>query len=585
MQNGMRFMVAAVAALVILAADPMLTRIDSTYVSNAGDISYAQGTATISPVAPTLPSGSLGLANFFVGSKATTMTSSCITALRIMKNNVQSLFTGTAKANVADLITKSPCVDVRAFGAKGDGVSDDTVPIQNAVNAGLYILIPKGYIFVIDTINLPSDIHLYGGGTLKFKNNTTSYALLNTALSNDIKITDIIFDGNITNQASWLEHRHAIKILSTNNAQVLFCKFINLIGDGVYISHNELVSPYTGSNDVTIAHNDFIGNNTNRNGVSLICGTDIKINGNTFNQMAKNNMPGAIDIEPDNNQELISNVKVYGNTIKGGTASNLQQGIAVQNSAGATIDEVSIYNNTIDGAFRFGIATFNGGVIGITNLKIQGNTIKNLSTMATELASGIITNTVPNIDISSNTITNIAGYGIKTVGGTGGILNNTISLATYIGIAETSTSDCYNISGNTIDNCGNIGNIIYGGIQITGSKNRILRNNITCIDASKTQVGIYIASGTQNYVDFNYIMGVAQRTLSFGTGPQILGSNNILDPSASINGTTNTSPHAGTWKAEQRMCNYPPTASGYPGLTCTVSATPEMWKKYGSIQT
>ena len=89
--------------------------------------------------------------------------------------NITNLSTG-------NLITKFPRVDVRAFGATGDGVTDDTDEIRAAVNyansyvtafqpviGGLYVGVspevyfPKGRYKVSDTINVGKYQTLVGG--------------------------------------------------------------------------------------------------------------------------------------------------------------------------------------------------------------------------------------------------------------------------------------------------------------------------------------------------------------------------------------------------------------------------------------
>jgi len=125
-------------------------------------------TAAIWAAAPTLPTGALSLAEIAVSANITTITSSNITDTRTIKVNLQSLtdYTGTAK--VADIISKGPKVDVRAFGATGDGSTDDTAAIQlafNSVATGEMLLFPPGT-YLHTGLTLSKRINIVGSGNL-----------------------------------------------------------------------------------------------------------------------------------------------------------------------------------------------------------------------------------------------------------------------------------------------------------------------------------------------------------------------------------------------------------------------------------
>jgi len=72
------------------------------------------------------------------------------------------------KTTVDDLITKQPLTDVRAFGAKGDGVVDDTASIQAALNfaEGLHgvVFFPRGTFKITSPLRIAPNVHLDGLG-------------------------------------------------------------------------------------------------------------------------------------------------------------------------------------------------------------------------------------------------------------------------------------------------------------------------------------------------------------------------------------------------------------------------------------
>jgi hypothetical protein len=82
-----------------------------------------------------------------------------------------SVTTGRYKRNIT-----SAEINVRWFGATGDGVTDDTDPIQRAINTyrkpaftggGAAILIPPG-VFVIDSIHVPSGFRIFSNQIAKY---------------------------------------------------------------------------------------------------------------------------------------------------------------------------------------------------------------------------------------------------------------------------------------------------------------------------------------------------------------------------------------------------------------------------------
>jgi len=123
MPSGKRYSIAAVTDQAIAAADTINPRIDLIYISSSGVITYEAGTAASSPAAPTIPDGALSLKTFTVSTNATAISDYADT--RTMKVNLQSLtdYTGTAK--LADIKTLGPWADIRAYGAAGDGTTDD----------------------------------------------------------------------------------------------------------------------------------------------------------------------------------------------------------------------------------------------------------------------------------------------------------------------------------------------------------------------------------------------------------------------------------------------------------------------------
>lgn len=62
----------------------------------------------------------------------------------------------------AELIIENGAVNVKQYGAKGDGVTDDTTAIQAALDSGFDVNVASGTYLVSDTLVMPFDIKLIG---------------------------------------------------------------------------------------------------------------------------------------------------------------------------------------------------------------------------------------------------------------------------------------------------------------------------------------------------------------------------------------------------------------------------------------
>lgn len=117
---------------------------------------------------------------------------------------------GIAPSGVFDSVRArfdNSILSLKDFGAKGDGSTDDTVAIQNAINSGSPIVVTPGT-YITQQISLPvgGNIRWHGFGqgvtNIKLKNGTNTSIFTMGSGRADVTFADITFDGNSANQTS-----------------------------------------------------------------------------------------------------------------------------------------------------------------------------------------------------------------------------------------------------------------------------------------------------------------------------------------------------------------------------------------------
>lgn len=128
-------------------ADGTNPRIDLVYIDSTGAVAKVTGTASATPVVPALPTGGISVCNVTIAAGASTGT----------VNRVRTIAPNLANYGV---------VNVKDFGAVGDGAHDDTAAIQAAIDYASTnaetVYIPCGKYKITSTIYVKTNI--IGGG-------------------------------------------------------------------------------------------------------------------------------------------------------------------------------------------------------------------------------------------------------------------------------------------------------------------------------------------------------------------------------------------------------------------------------------
>ena len=273
------------------------------------------------------------------------------------------------------------------FGAKGDGIADDTAAINDALAYAKNVKFENHY--KVDTasadayhvyIDVPSNRTLSGNGTIEVgANSYDQYAIFGMIVESATPKTNITFDGltiigdKSAHTGTTGEWGFGIAIYGANNITVRNCKISNCWGDGIYVGRygTDTNNPH----DIKICGNVVDG--CRRNNVSVVSCERILIDGNSLLNASGTSPQGGIDIEPDHNTtDLIDDAVISNNIVKDNAGYGIN--VAYTDIHGTTFNtrNVKIIGNDISGASCIGSFIQNivsGQGAANTNLVIANN--------------------------------------------------------------------------------------------------------------------------------------------------------------------------------------------------------------------
>ena len=277
-------------------------------------------------------------------------------------------------------------LDVKTYGAKGNGIADDTAAIQAAINAlpttGGTVKIPAGT-YLIDTskkINLRSSMLLQMDPAAILKAKTSSLSrhyILYISNKSDVEIAggQLVGDRDTHVYATSGTHEwgHGIQILGGKRVTVRDLMVTKCTGDGVCIGGS--------SSDVVIGNIVSTGNR--RNGLSVTNCSNIKVYDSEFSFTQGTAPECGIDIEPDAGYTC-SNILIQNCRMN----DNKKYGVNIwQRTSNITITGCTLEKN----------GSLGMGTNGTTGLTITKNTFRLNS------ATGVVYNTgTTNVNHSGN---------------------------------------------------------------------------------------------------------------------------------------------------------------------------------------
>lgn len=262
-------------------------------------------------------------------------------------------------------------LDVRRFGARGDGRHDDTLAFQRAIDAlpeGGVLDVPPGD-YLIDplrSVHLRSRMHLRlarGARLLARPNAAPRAYVLTVERVSDVRISGGAIVGerhaHLGRAGEW---GHGIALRGASRVSISGMRISDCWGDGLSVGGSRVGrGRVVQSSDVEIAGVTCIGNR--RQGLTIGGAHRVRVHDCEFSQTSGTPPAAGIDIEPD--VSLARDVRIERCILRGNRGPGIQ---LWKRAAGVTIAGCTIEGNGNTGILALGVS----GIVIVGN-RIHGN--------------------------------------------------------------------------------------------------------------------------------------------------------------------------------------------------------------------
>lgn len=407
--------------------------------------------------------------------------------LALLSGTIQPVIAADSNTNSRIQAAKlTDYVSVKTFGAKCDGVTDDTAALQKAVNTTPRILFPTGTCLLKSTVTLRAGTMLRGEGMKVsiVKQGGVIGTSMGTFYANSgaaglmlagIQITNMTIYGQ-SEVLGFSGFQHLVSLHGVKDVLVEKVEFRGFRGDGLYIGSGIHGGDERHNENITVRGSVFDGvNHSNRNGISIIDGNGVLIEGNLFKNTTQPNMPGAIDVEPNGNSfHVVKNITIRNNELSaiGGNVAAIS--LLFNSLLSVTPTIFRIEGNSIAGT--------NGGILFNAGVRPTATSIpSNLV-----IANNVVTTSGRSLVISGAKEFKVYGNAFSDA-----------NLASLIGYKK-ETDGCVNgvVSDNVFRNIKNVGLAIFSVENLEISRNSF-------IDIGNGAIGSYAIdfnAGTSSYI-------------------------------------------------------------------------------------
>jgi len=364
---------------------------------------------------------------------------------------VQAVQGGCAPAPTSPLV-----VSVKTYGAKGDGLTDDTAAIQAAIEVvagtGGTLLVPDGTYMINAILNNYQGLQLRSNMTFRMSSGAVLKAIPNGSANYSILLLPRVSNVNIiggtlegdrsTHTGTGGESGMGIFVASSQNVYIEGVTAKECWGDGFYVGGS------AGTTNITLCN--VVADHNRRQGLSVVYADGVVVKNSTFKNTQGTLPEAGIDIEP-NAGETVANMQILGCTFTNNSGGGIQNGLAFRDRGIAFVKNVLIDGNVMVGnGFNSANGQTGGGGVEISNTaghRVTNNVMRDNKNWGLRMRDEADNNTV-----TGNTITGTQGDGIY--------LDPTIT--------------GYTIIGNTVT-----GNTRYGIYQGAGSQGTLGPNVVT----------------------------------------------------------------------------------------------------------